>query len=320
MTDDLLARLRDLDRARTDLPVDHAAVLRRGHRRRAARTAGVTTLSAAVVAGTVVGASVVAGDGGSTVTPASAAGAGTATADVDLTTGAMTLPLDAWTGTSHDRAVMATAADLFTYRCVQAAGYGTWVVFPGPSETTPDLDAFGVWDRTQAERTGYGSLAATEPRSIPLLAADAPAAAVDARRSCFAQATDEGYSWDLDALPDAPTGWTQPEATAAGRSAKAAWAACLETHGVSAPAADGGWVPDGATELPLADQVRVARVDLDCKESLGTLQKLADAEARSQTEYIARAGDYLRVYRATVEPVLAQDRAYLADAGLTVGG
>lgn len=319
MKDDLLARLRDLEDPGVELPVDHAAVLRRGRRRRTVRAASVTALSAAVVAGTVAGASAFRGDGGALPPARSTGVATTASTVLDLRTGEVHTPLDAWLGSSTDRAIMNTAADLYTYRCMKAAGYGGDAVFPGPSAVVPDLNEFGVWNRADVERTGYGSLAGTDPRTVPMLRSDAPAAAVAARRTCLTHATDEGYLLDLAMLPDAPVGSVPPGDTNEGRSVKAAWAACLEAHGVASPKYDEGWLPDGAAALPITDQVRVAGIDLDCKERLGTLQQMADLLIQGQAEYAEGAGYYLRAYRAALEPVLEKDHALLAQAGIHVG-
>ncbi|WP_165069012.1 hypothetical protein [Marisediminicola senii] len=85
---------------------------------------------------------------------------------------------------------------------------------------------------------------------------------------------------------------------------RATWAACVERGGLSLDPDARVMVP----QFPAAgeEQLRVAAVDVECKETSGVTQAVADMEAALQSRYIDANEGELDAYRETADEVTSR--------------
>lgn len=340
MNDDelLVSRLRTMAGNVPPVPIDRAEVLRRGRRRRVLRASGTTMGVGVLCAGLYFGtgglgggpapqstlapasgsAAPITGDEGpqdpASDTPATPSGA-----VVDEATGSIALPVDAWFLSRQELAVVTSAREAYLARCMTDAGFGDTVDLVGPIRVPPgngNADAYGAWRVETLEATGYEVQEAVHPNSIR----SGDTAAETQRSTCFGELRALGIDWDVDRLEAiAPTGWLPFAYDDAGRAIRDEWRQCLEDNGVTAPAADeAGMIPPEALGAPLAEQVRIGRIDIACKDELDVVQRLADVDAAQQVDYIGRAQAYLEERKTVEQAALAASQAYLASQGLSM--
>lgn len=331
--DAFLTRLRTLADDTPDVPLDRDRVLHLGRRRRARLATGVATLTVAGLALASTGvAALVQRDGGSALPAgptASAAPSPSASPDpspgqevphavIDPVAGTIGLPLDEWIWSPAEQATSETAVELAAAQCMAAQGLGEEFVFGGPMPVQPDRLTYGVWQREVVEATGYGSLVPDDDRPGTGLRGDDPR--VQTQRDCYAAAF-ATYSYDPETFQNvAPTGVESPAYLPAGQALLAEWAACIAEEGVAPPAELTWPVPEGATTMPMAEQVRVGLIDVGCKEELDFVQRYADVDAAEQVAYIERARPFLVELRAAEDRALAASRALLIANGVPIPG
>ncbi|WP_125775506.1 hypothetical protein [Antribacter gilvus] len=348
---ELVDRLRSLAQDPPTIRVDRAAILTSGRRRHVARAAAVTTGVGAVCVAAMVGATalqpgtgpaevVPGGDlmGGMTASPPSSPApslpAGPPRAVVDVENGTIGMPLDPWRISPEDAAVLGTAQDHLRYTCLAEAGV-EGAGYAAPRPVVPWIDwtyGYGVWRAEQLEdvaRYGYlGEPSRDDEAAYP----GSRGRITDSNRAAFeacGQAVVDAGLATGQAEADAQEAGTvedpgrveKASEVAARGAAMDEWRACLRVGGVSAPGEDEGLLPGGTDVYaePLEGQVRIAEIDLACKEQLGTVQKLADIDARLQQEYLDRGGREQAERRfAAQRRQVESARAYLAQHGITV--
>jgi hypothetical protein len=338
MNDDelLISRLRDLSGGSPAPQVDHQEVLRRGRRRRVARASGTTLGIGVLCAGLYLGAGGLGGgpapqatlapaSGG--VAPATGEGTPSPTADtpaapqgavVDEATGTVTLPLDEWFLSRQERAVVSSAREAYIVRCMTDAGFGDTAELVGPVQEPPGnghAERYGAWKVQTLEAMGY-------ERPQPVYAnviRTGDAAAEEHRLTCFDELRTLGIEWDYDRFEQiAPAGAETFAYTDEGQAVLGEWRQCLVDNGVEPPAEASDMVPAEAHGAPLAEQVRIGRIDIACKDDLDVVRRLADIDAAQQLEYIERARTYLEERKPIEQAALAASEAYLASQGLSM--
>lgn len=333
--DDFPATLRALAGSGPRIHVDRERVVRAGRRRRALR-AGASTGAALLTVGAVVaGASALSSGGRATVLPAAtdapvptiapptaqAAPSPAPLPDgavVDTDAGTVTLPLDHLLMTAHDEAVLRTAQDLSTAACMAEAGYDGSRSYAGPAQPQPSSQdwIFGVWRPAQVSE-GYSSMMAPdEPPAGPRRSDDE----LSVLRDCLHGAVAAGFVVDLGGLSDSgPAGFDNPAYLPEGVAVLEEWRACLDDHGVTPPEEMASMLPAGMADAPLAEQVRVAGIDVACKQEHDTVRRLADIAADSQLAYAARGGlEYLEAAHAVQQRAVDTAQAYLDGQGVVV--
>ncbi|MEU2201508.1 hypothetical protein [Isoptericola sp. NPDC019482] len=312
---------------RIDVRTDGVVPAARRRRARRAIVAGVASLAVvglagawAIDAGRWVVEVAPAGPALDTRPSASTTSADTDTeprATLDPATGTITTPMDAWSWDSREYAISRTAADHYVVGCLQDAGYEA--TFDGPYPVEPGRDAeYGLWRMQDAEADGYASLMAPDLDDVGA-EWDTETVPAKASRDCYRAAQEAGLTYDAADFGDGPTGITSVMYTKDGQRIRDEWRECLLDHGASAPSShEAGMVPDGVYGVSQEEQLRIATIDLGCKDELGTVQRLADVGAREEAAYIARAGDYLEDRHAVEQETLAAAEAYLDDAGVSM--
>jgi len=327
--DPFAEHLRSLESRTPPVRVDRARVLAAGRRRRGVRAVGAAAGAALTVVGICTAVAALplgSGTGGvdaaGPVRSSSPPTRPTATVThvpIDPVTGIGTLPRDSWTPTATDVAVMQSAWDLAMARCMDEAGYGDDVRFVKPESPDRDYRPYGVYDVRDLEKYGYVG----EPRSIsavnPMdLSSPGAWAAHDA---CLTSVKKLGISVGPEGLGvEGPVGATSAALTTAGRDTIADWADCLRDHDLTPPGPDEGFTPREARKASLGEQVRIGKIDIACKKKTDLMQRMADIDAAQELAYAKRAQAYLAAAAAYYDPVVANARAYLADAGYHVAG
>jgi hypothetical protein len=283
------------------------------------RRTRVTLLAAIVVAAAVLAVGTVAG------WRSSAGHAATETrtdglAQVDPTSGVIVLPLDSYNLTSAERGIFQTANDLATYRCMKDSGFGRYDPFIDRRDPRPEIDrTFGVWVKASVARYGYRPVPPSQrERDLMRLNQQQMPAQVDkAFRDCIPQVRRLGLVLPpgVDVANGPSVGNGGPLDSAAAKAVIEKWTQCLQAAGVPAPdALNDDWVPPGLLDAPLQQQIRVGLIDVDCKQRLGTIQALADIEARRQWPYIDAHEALLVQQRRALDALVARSRAYIAGA------
>ena len=184
----------------------------------------------------------------------------------------------------------------------------------------PEIDrTFGVWVKASVARYGYRPVPPSQrERDLMRLNQQQMPAQVDkAFRDCIPQVRRLGLVLPpgVDVANGPSVGNGGPLDSAAAKAVIEKWTQCLQAAGVPAPdALNDDWVPPGLLDAPLQQQIRVGLIDVDCKQRLGTIQALADVEARRQWPYIDAHEALLVQQRRALDALVARSRAYIAGA------
>ncbi|WP_066583383.1 hypothetical protein [Cellulomonas timonensis] len=326
--DTFAAHLRSLEADPPPISVDRDRVLAIGRRRRAARGAGIGAASVALVAGLMSAAISAAPSPHDAALPATTstpsappatAPPSPARAQIDPVTGAITTPFTTFHVTSRELDIMGSAWDLARSQCMADLGYASDFVF-APTRTPPrdtSLD-YGIWNRDDLRRSGYDT--AVDDRFEGSSIKTSSPQAETAMQTCMDQVRPMGFIFEptsFDAVAPAK-GVTAATYTSQGQAVVDEWTACLDAAGVAGPDEAGSLLPAGVLRMSSQEQLRIGMVDIDCKESTGLRQRLADIDAVNQQEYLDSAPAYVAAYRATVERAVAASRSYLAQSGIEI--
>lgn len=196
-----------------------------------------------------------------------------------------------------------------------ARAFRNWDSMPTP----PDR-RYGLWSSSDAENNGYELPDSPESTQLAALEDELGNDWWEAFESCLSEIEQfpiMGFNSAPDMSP-VDTGMNESYAGLLASSEYASirqeWEDCVTSEGVTPDSGAGALVP----EFPSSgeEQFRIAAIDVNCKESLGSVQKLADLEAQAQMAYIDEHEGQLTEYRDQVESVLVAAREVLA----TVGG
>lgn len=242
-----------------------------------------------------------------------------ARARLDLVSGRIDLPLEAFAMSDEEVGIISEANALLVARCMDESGrdfpraYQDWEA----ASTFPDR-RYGLWMLAEAELHGY----------------EVPEAADSAHVSALEDEFDDGW-WrdvercygDVERLPLMGVN-TSPEvvspvdqgmsesfgallASDTFADARSEWLDCIRAEGLERDEGSTVLVP----QFPAAgeQQIRIATIDVTCKQHLNTVQRLADFETREQLAFIDQREADLREYRAEVDEVLERARAIIAE-------
>jgi hypothetical protein len=237
-------------------------------------------------------------------------------AQLNYADGTVTYPLDDYALNAAEALDVERANAVLVHGCMVDFGLDfpraddEWWRFP----PTPDR-LFGLWSPEVAELYGYG----LPPRDEELaeLEAAQPESWWNTYRGCLESTDQLPILTALRGDPNNPSvvdrGWresvTNTQGSAALQELKAEWVECIAEEGLVA--VEG---PLLVPELPesVEEQLRIALVDVTCKESLGTMQRLADVLAQYQAAYIDGHESELNDYRDRALAVLDEARQVLA--------
>jgi hypothetical protein len=259
--------------------------------------------------------------------PVSVATAG-AKADVDPASGTVTLPWDRFMMTPKEWDDVVSGLNVALIECVEAAGIASG---ERPKRVIPDNDSFygyGVWLMRDAQRYGYVRPESPEKLDALSRAADnaVTQAELDQRARC-AQTADDVLALRADRLNTTGPWVAELDAardairkTSAWQQVVADWGACLTGNGakpdLGAFAASGvDWEAVERYEVREAD-VKLAILDVACKDKTDFVQRLGDLDASAQAPIISAYRADLQKSRSDLEAVHARAIAVLRRAGL----
>lgn len=234
--------------------------------------------------------------------------------------GEIVLPLEAYAMTSAEVQEVAHANALLVDNCLAEGGRShpranqDWGTIP----TLPDR-RYGLWSQSDAEANGY------ELPESPT--SDELASQEDALGDEWWDAFGDCRS-DLDLFPVMGIN-TSAEMSPVDQGMRESFDALIASSELAASREE--WtnciVAEGLTPNPDAkvlvpsfpppgeEQLRAAAIDVGCKQSLNSIQPLADFEARQQMAYIEQHESDLTAYRDQVDQALKAAREVLATYG-----
>lgn len=242
-----------------------------------------------------------------------------ARAQLDPATSQVELPLEKYAMDAAEVRDVEHANALLAEECMAGTGRD----FPRARQNWDSLPEipdrrYGVWTITDAQTNGY---------EAPISESDSVSAVEEsfddkwwaAARSCVT----EDYILELRGVNtsanESPVDRGMNESYAAlmesdqFESARAAWVSCIEAEGLN-PFPD---APELVPEFPAAgeEQIRIATIDVECKDKLGTVQTLADIETRDQLQYVDQHESELAAFRDEAESILDRARDIIATNG-----
>lgn len=241
-------------------------------------------------------------------------------ARLDQQTGQIVLPLEAYAMSSIEVRDVSHANALLISDCMAEGGRDfpramqNWDAVPVLPERP-----YGIWSRSDAESNGYGMPKSAEEGKIFSQEEEKDQAWWDAFNSCQSKISlfpvmgvntspqmspvDQGMRESYDTLL----------ASAEFKKIRDAWTECITAKGLTPNPESKILNPE--TPASGIEQLRVAAVDVGCKESVNAVQSLADFEARQQMAYKAKHESELTEYRSQADDVLAAARKVLATRG-----
>jgi hypothetical protein len=246
-------------------------------------------------------------------------------ADIDTEAGAIALPLQRFALTDREQ------GELFA---AQGAAFAQCAAQEGVSWTPADPSAFdlgasrkyGVWFRPEAERFGYGLpnevATAGDQADAGATAPEPTAAELAVYEEC--NASDEVQQFESTTVrpgfdyAEETTGLS--EASLNSENAQAVfedWEACLAESGVHVQrdGAQSPWTIEGTTTDVTESNIRIALIDVTCKEDTNYVQRLADIEATLQAPIVEEHLAELQQMRTEFDEMLDSARQFLAENG-----
>ena len=258
--------------------------------------------------------------------------AGSATADLDTRTGAIALPIEAYTLAKTDDDEMNTAISIRMSACAAERGvdFRPTPVMSDVSDVASNF--FGVWIPKYAEKFGFvppnsnADLAANGVKGAPHVVlhgipslrhngtlTDAEWKVVDACR-------DEAPELNSDVV--APQGpWVRPaqDAENAALGSKAAkevesdYDACLTSKGLEPDPESPGFVKGADVHTISPQQIALALKVVDCKTQVHYVQRLTSLIANAQAPIVAKYHQELVAQRQRIDAALVKAKKVIAD-------
>jgi hypothetical protein len=214
------------------------------------------------------------------------------------------------------------ANDVLIDRCLRESGFTNPILDLERPETAPiEERRLGIWVEANAASYGYGF----PPNSF----ADEGNALLDsqseewgkAQATCY-QTTDlvpalvyeDAFAQsDGSAIAVGAKGRTESYSYAAlqpeWRDARSDWWACLRENGVTPVTGDDDWAPEVPSDREAA--VRVALIDIACKQETNLIHRITDKVAQYETAYVVKNEAALLAQRDAVDSVIAEAEAIL---------
>lgn len=245
-------------------------------------------------------------------------------AKLNGTDGTIQYPLDAYQMSAIDVQTVEAANDIIIDRCLKKSGLSNPLTQLDRLKTPVSEDrTFGLWNESNAANYGYGTRPDPEAeRGNQLLAAE-PKTWGDAQAKCYAtsKVLHELLYNNADSLAKdsvlavGTSGYWESMNYAAGtkqwKAAREALWSCWQSHGLTPRTGANDWSPQVPKDQK--SQIRVALVDVKCKQQTGFEQKMANIVAQYQAAYVAK-------HEAALNQQLVQVRKVNAEAKAIING
>ncbi|GAA1349694.1 hypothetical protein [Falsarthrobacter nasiphocae] len=234
-------------------------------------------------------------------------------ARLDPSTGAITLPLNAYAPTVADKKAGQKAIDLAMRACMKPTG----VIVPDTSVTIPEEDRiYGIWSKAKASKYGYQlpPREGSEDLDLSTLSATQNQAWDDClnRLNGVPGANLPGVTLDSLSEQLRLKARLTAQANPAWNEYVGAWKTCLRSKGHHIEDGAEKWSPDKPDGLSRENEIRMAVDDVACKESTGMIQKLADLEASYQQTLVTQNEAALKAQRDAIDKEVAAAKRYAA--------
>jgi hypothetical protein len=243
-----------------------------------------------------------------------------ARAKLDRESSQIVLPLEAYAMTASEVKDVSHANAILVDECLSKSGR----TFPRATQNWDAIQAipdrrYGLWSVQDAESNGYELPESSEAKALAAQEDSLGDEWWKAFQSCRAEVrlfpvkginsspemspVDKGMKESFDAVL----------ASELFANTLKAWSGCIESEGLTPNTDEKFMVP----KFPPAgeEQLRVAAVDVRCKETKNSVQPLADFEARQQMSYIDKHESELKGYRTQVDETLTAARKVLSNGG-----
>ncbi|MEW9267516.1 hypothetical protein AB1207_22470 [Kineococcus endophyticus] len=214
-----------------------------------------------------------------------------------------------------EQATIDLGYQLATRDCMKKDGFDYQVV-DARADPTPVDRRYGVWVENEAAQNGYETPADT-PSQVKLqqLNSAANPEGWDASHLRCGQEAAKTYianslPSDLSAFQGYEDFMTLPQT----KKVLDDWRQCLSSQNVNPPR--DGWVPSSAMSGGKENEIKIALIDVKCKEENGTVQKLADIEASLQMPKVRADEPQLVDQRKAVDDALKAANKIIAANGL----
>ena len=240
------------------------------------------------------------------------------TADVDPKTGSIVLPIDRFFLSESELADIESAHGLAMGSCTAAHGYNY-----GSTKVIPEIGGqrnYGVWVMTNAEQFGYEVPASPAKQAALQRNSDPSQAPTDAQLSIIkacahtpdAQALEETSVRASSLFGDATTGLGDKAlASAKARQVIGQWAACLTAKGLQRNLSGGPFNIKGVTEGITESNIRIAVQDVQCKDQVDLVRRMATIDASFQAPVVKKYAAELTELRVCYDKLVSRARTYL---------
>ena len=241
-------------------------------------------------------------------------------ARLDSEAGKIGMPLDEVVYSAEDRVLVKQANNILMEECLAKSKINLSKDF-GVFKPHPEDGRYGIWVERLADENGYNRTGG-EPVSPDSRAPydnqegfkeayvacreDLRGSLVPMRAVGSLDAPDAIHRIDSRAYGSAmnTTAWVQ---------AKKDWRDCLQERGVALSEDENSWVPEVPSDLD--QNIRTAKIDIECKNRTGLMQRVADLEAKFQTIYMARDPNAINKLRAEKAADVSRAREIVSRAG-----
>ncbi|MCH6469041.1 hypothetical protein L0M17_03400 [Sinomonas sp. 5-5] len=242
------------------------------------------------------------------------AGVESVRARLDTEAGTIRMPLDDVLFSPTERILVQQANNILMSRCLAKSQINLSKDF-GVFKPDQEDGRYGIWVQRLADENGYAKTnrEGISPEST------APYDAQEGFRDAYVKCRDD-LQGSLIVMrqigrPEAPEAIQRIDSMAYGsamkapawRKAKQDWRDCLQERGVVVSEDKDSWVPQVPVD-ELNQQIRTAKIDIDCKNRTNLIQKVADLEAKFQAIYMARDQAAINSLRSAKAVDLARAR------------
>ncbi|PQZ93888.1 hypothetical protein CQ018_09625 [Arthrobacter sp. MYb227] len=230
-------------------------------------------------------------------------------AHIDSATGEIVLPLEAYAMNQKDERDVGQANALLLNKCLKETGRN----FPRATQDWAAIPAYpdrryGLWSKADAVANGYELPEAKDAKSLTEQEETLGQDWWSAYEVCHSDLQLFPMMGINTAMDPSPVDLGMQEsfeallASSEFERIRDEWKLCVTAAGLTPD-------PNSTLMVPAIpawgeDQLRVAAADVECKESLNSVQPLADFEASEQKTYIKKHESELTNYRNEVDKVL----------------
>jgi hypothetical protein len=241
-------------------------------------------------------------------------------AHLDTEAGTIRMPLDDVLFSASERILVQRANNVLMGECLAKVQINLSKDF-GVFKPDQEDGRYGIWVQRLADENGYTK---TDREGISA-ESTAPYDAQEGFRDAYVKCRDdlEGRLIVMRQIgrPEAPEAIQRIDSRAYGSAmkspawgkAKEDWRDCLQQRGVVVSEDKNSWVPQVPDDLN--QQIRTAKIDIDCKNRTNLMQRVADLEAKFQAIYMSREQAAVNSLRSAKAADLSTARDIVSGAG-----